>query len=727
MKRPLCGPKLISSLFAASLASTAFAGEGAGEYPAPSAPSAPAVPAKEETALPEVVVTGEKGYNPGTSALHRNTQPLRNTPQSITVVPRQLIDDQGVTTMRDVLRNVSGISIAAGEAGAQGDSLTIRGFSARSDFFLDGMRDFGSYYRDPFDVDQIEVLEGPASVMFGRGSTGGAVNQVSKLPLAGPLSEATFAIGSDNTRRATADISRPLDLPGAGFRINVMGQNGGVAGRNVAQNTRFGFAPSMTFGAGTPNRLTLTYLHETENDVPDYGVPWMFGAPAPGVDRRSFYGFPNDYLKTVADIVTAKGERDVNERVTLRDQIRFANYDRDARITEPQVPNTVTPSTPLGAVTVNRNEITTKSTEGTLQNQADVLFKLQTGPVRHDVVAGIETDHETSNPTRTTYTGVPATTLLDPNEGSQFTGTGAVSSKVQATVDSLAFYGLDTMHFGEKWDLIGGARWDHVASYYSQSVAPAASFSRTDRIASWRGALVFKPRTNGSVYASAGTSFNPSADQLALSAATSGLPPEKTRSYEVGTKWDLADGRLTADAAVFRDEKTNARETDPNNAALNILSGDQRVDGFSIGLRGAITDMWQAFAGYTFLRGRVISSVTPGVAGRPLGNTPKNTLAAWTTYKLPMDFQVGGGVDVVSARAGGTTVSTGATAETGYVAQAPGYAVFNAMVKRQMSKKVSVQLSVANLADTFYYDGIHPGHVIPGAGRTFTLTTDWKF
>jgi catecholate siderophore receptor len=709
-------------LLAASLASTAFAGEGVGEKYSEGG----------DSILPEVVVTGQKGYNPGTTGLHKNTQPILETPQSITVLPQQLLQDQAVTTMKDALRNVSGVSIAAGEGSSQGDNFTIRGFSARSDIFLDGMRDFGSYYRDPFNDAQIDVLQGPSGITFGRGSTGGAVNQASKLPLAGPLDEATFMVGSDDTRRVTADISRPVQElgAGAGLRLNVMGDEGGVAGRNVAKNSRYGFAPTLTLGTGGRNRLTLSYFHQSESDIPDYGVPWIAGAPA-SVDRRDFYGFSSDYLKAVADVLTMKGEHDVNDRLTLRDQVRYAVYTRNVRITEPQVLASA-PGTPLSAMTVNRNELTSDSTEGSLQNQADVLAKFDTGPIRHELVAGVENDHETSDPTRTSWTGVPTTTLVGPNDGSPFAGAGALSSAVQATVDTFGFYALDTLKLGDKWDLTGGGRWDHVQSYYS-SYAPASnpqytSFSRLDQLASWRGALVFKPKPNGSVYFAAGTSFDPSAEQLSLSAATAGLPPEKNTSYEVGSKWDLFDGRLSASGAVFRQDQTNTRETDPNNALLQILSGDQRVDGFSVGLRGDITELWQAFVGYTFLRGRVMTSVIPNEVGNPLANTPKNTVNAWTTYKLPWDVQLGAGMDAVSARAGGTTPTTTAgLAEQGYIGQAPGYVIGNAMVKKQLTKKISLQLTVNNLADAYYLDGVHPGHVIPGAGRTFLMTMDWKF
>jgi len=269
--------------------------------------------------------------------------PLRNTPQSISVVPRQIMEAQGAMTLRDTLRNVAGISIAAGEGGSQGDNLTIRGFTARNDLFIDGMRDFGSYYRDPFNLEQVEVLQGPSSVTFGRGSTGGVVNQASKAPNLGRILSGDIVFGSDRTRRVTFDFNAPAPMlgPTAAFRLNIMGDEQNVAGRDVTENRRFGAAPTLALGLGTATRLTLSYLHQTANDIPDYGVPWLFNGPAP-VNRTNYYGFKTgNFLRTYDDIGTARVDHDFNSKVTLRNQARYANYVRNVQITEPQV---LTPS-----------------------------------------------------------------------------------------------------------------------------------------------------------------------------------------------------------------------------------------------------------------------------------------------------------------------------------------------------------------------------------------------
>ncbi len=364
------------------------------------------------------------------------TQPLIDTPQSIDVVPQHVIQDQGATTLRDTLRNVAGISLAAGEGGAQGDSLTIRGFTARNDIFLDGMRDFGSYYRDPFNMQEVAVLQGPSSIAFGRGSTGGVVNQETKVAQTGHILTGDVELGTDQTKRITADIDRALPSLGSGtaFRLNLMGHESKFAGRDIAENRRFGIAPSLAFGLGTPTRLTFSYLHQGADDTPDYGIPWLFNGPAP-VDRRNYYGFEHgNYLRTNVDLGTIKLDHDFSDKITFRNQARYAHYHRDLRITEAQIGTTfdgdkVTPTTPLDEIQVNRNQIAVNSLETFLQDQVDVTMRFRTGFLRHTLVAGAEGGRETSSPHRTRYditgslpTSVPKTGLLHPDTSEAFSG-----------------------------------------------------------------------------------------------------------------------------------------------------------------------------------------------------------------------------------------------------------------------------------------------------------------
>ncbi len=651
-----------------------------------------------------------------------------DTAQTITAVSQTTMQQQGVATLRDALRNVSGISLAAGEGGAQGDNLTIRGFTARNDLFIDGMRDFGSYYRDPFNTQEVEVLQGPSSVTFGRGSTGGAVNQASKLPGLTRFISGDVDFGTDRTRRAALDVDLPLPRLGSGaaFRLNLMGDEGNVAGRDVAENRRFGIAPSLALGLGTATRWTLAYFHQNADDNPDYGVPWLFNGPAP-VPRNAYYGFKNgNYLRTYDDIGTAQVEHDVNRRVTLRDQVRYANYVRDALITEAQIPAGVTTATPLDTIQVTRHEIGVNSVETFLDEQLDLSAHFAIGKIQQDFVAGVEAGRETSDPTRPTWTNVPTTSLLNPDPTQALSGSVAVTSVVHTTSLTAAAYALDTIKFGKHWDLTGGFRWDRFDTNYSQTVAPVAAFQRVDEMPSWRGALVYKPVAIGSIYVDAGTSFNPSAESLSLSASTASLPPEKNRTYEAGTKWDFPHNRLSLRASVFQTTKLNAREPDPNNSLLNVLAGTQRVNGAEVEIRARLTSRWDLLTSYANLDGRVVNSrYYPASIGAQLANVPRNTFNFWSTQRGPWHWQTGIGGVFVSSRTASSTVPLDPV--TGLVKEAPSYWVFNAMAKHRLTERLDLQVNVNNLANRYYYDGLHPAHIVLGPGRSALVGLKFKF
>jgi len=664
------------------------------------------------------------------------TQPLVETPQSIEVVPQHIIEDQGATTLRDTLRNVAGISLAAGEGGAQGDSLTIRGFTARNDIFLDGMRDFGSYYRDPFDMQEVEVLQGPSSVSFGRGSTGGIVNQETKVAQLAPLFAGTVDLGTDETKRITADLDRPLPSlrQGTAFRLNVMGHDSKFAGRDVAESRRYGIAPSLAFGLGTPTRLTLSYLHAGADDTPDYGIPWLFNGPAP-VDRNNYYGFEHgNYLKTNVDMGTVKFEHDINEHISVRNQARYAHYHREVRITEAQIDtSTLDPDplhTPLSQIDVLRNQITVNSTETFLQDQADVTMRFHTGYLRHTLVAGAEGGRETSSPYRQRYdlTTVPETSLLHPNPSDPFTGIvpGSGITDTNVTAISAGAYVIDTVDLQPKLALTAGVRVDRfdASTHQSEPVTPASPFNRLDVMPSYRGALVYKPVAGASIYFDYGTSFNPSAETLALTVATQNAPPEENRTFEVGAKWDLYSQKLSLRAAGFRTDKTNARET--VDATTVVLSGSQRVNGFQIQANGYLTSRWELLASYAYLDGFVTRSlVFPLSVGAQLANVPRNTFSTWSNFQLPWRFSVGGGADFVDSRTASSTIPLDPV--TGLVKQVPGYWVLNAMAKYPLTEHIELRANIYNLADNYYYDQIHPAHIVPGAARSALIGVTFKF
>jgi catecholate siderophore receptor len=722
---------------------------------------------------------------PDTVSMGKFTESLLDTPQTVVAIPAFVLKDEGNRTLTDAVRNVPGISIAAGESGAQGDNLTIRGFTARNDIFMDGIRDFGSYYRDSFDTDQVEVLEGPAGVQFGRGSTGGVINQESKVPAADKFVNVQTQVGTDATRRITADINEPVSEAAGGiaFRLNAMGTEGGVAGRPYAQNRRFGLAPSITFGEKSTTRLTISYFHFTESDTPDYGLPWFFNKLAPGVNRHAYFGFPDaNFLRTSDDIVTAKASHAITPNIEVHTIGRWANYPRDVQITEPQICSNVsqatpvgtvvaslptsalntalpcpyTPSTPPSQIVVNRNQLQIKSVEGELWDQTEMTARFKIAGIRNDFAGGVEGGREISNPRKTSYTenkvnSVTPTNLVTPNPSDVFSGTGYISSITHVKSESVGVYFVDTMKLGRKFEASGGVRWDYFDTLFNLYAPPTsvvgaavtatiAPISQKVTQPTYRAAFVYKPTQHGSVYFDYGTSFNPSAESLSLSTASSLLPPEENETYEVGAKYSLLRDRLQVEGAWFRTTKDNARETDPTNSNNIVLAGNQLVKGVqasAVGRLGGGTDL---VLGYAYLDSAVTySKLFPNSIGYQLANVPKQTFNAFLTHRLWGGVSAGLGGNYVASRTASSTVPyvpTGYAANpngAGYVVtsvamkQVPGYWVFNAMVKRPITDRIELQANIYNLANRFYIDQPHPSHLIPGAGLSALIGANFRF
>jgi catecholate siderophore receptor len=719
-------------------------------------------------------------------SLTKFTEPLLATAQSVTVIPQFAVKDEGVTTLRDTLRNVPGISLAAGEAGAQGDNLTIRGFTARNDIFLDGIRDFGSYYRDSFNYEQVEALEGPAGVQFGRGSTGGVVNQESKVPTVQPFAHVEAQFGTDKTRRITADLnSHELNaMGGTAFRLNLMGQESGIAGRDFAEIRRWGVAPSVSIGLNTKTPATLNYVHLQENDTPDYGLPWFNNAVAPGPIQHTYYGFPEEnYLKTNDDILTFRAEHEFSHGVNLHTIARAANYPRQAQITEPQICSNATASVPVGGVVatlptsavntalpcsytassdpstmvVNRNQIQTKSVEGDLWDQTEITARFKVLGLRNSLVAGVEGGQEISNPIRSSYTinkinTVPSTSLVDPNTRQPFSGTGYIASIVHTKAESVGVYFVDTVKLGDLFEVSGGARWDRFDTGFNlwQPKPPAGGvvtaavvpISRVDSQPSYRAAFVYKPSSHGSVYFDYGTSFNPGAESLSLSVGlvNSSAAPEENETYEAGVKWSFLNERLMAEGAAFRTEKDNARETDPTNANNIVAAGNQLVKGVQFSMIGRLPQGMDIVAGYAYLDSEVIySKFFPTSVGYPLANVPKQTFNLFVTHRLPWRLNAGIGGNYVASRTASSTVPYVPTGYTpnpngpGFVVtsvamkQVPGYWIFDAMLRRPLTERLELQANVNNLLNRYYIDLPHPSHLIPGAGANALIGINLKF
>ena len=696
-------------------------------------------PAPSSSTMNEVLVTGQQGgYKTEAVASPKYTVPLRNIPQTIQVVPQKAIQEQGATTLRDVLRNVPGISIQAGEGGVpNGDNLTIRGFNARTDIFVDGVRDTGGQTRDPFNVQQVEVTKGPSSAFMGRGSTGGAVNMVSKTPTQDAFYTGTFGLGTDKYKRSTVDLNRPVQvgsLEGSALRLGAMWTESGTAGRDAVESERWGFAPSVAFGLGTPTRVTLAYSHLTGDNLPDYGLPWVptnnvplaaYANQPPPVSFDNFYGLrTRDFEETDNDMGTAEIKHDLSDTTSLRYLLRYGVTRRDSVVAAPRFSSTA--NTNLTRELQSRDQ-----KDAILANVADLTTKFKTGFIDHALVTGVEVDRETSVNYARTGPAAPLANLFNPNVNDTYTGRIVRSgARTETTAKSAGAYAFDTLALSDQWDLTGGLRWDSFdVDYVAVSTSNAVtSLSRTDDMISWRSGIVFKPVEKGSIYAAYGTSLNPSAEGLTLANTATALnnantAPEKNRSMEVGTKWDLFGSQLMVNAALFRTEKTNARTEDPvNTTDIVVLEGKQRVQGFEIGAAGNITPDLNLSAGYTYMDSKVVSSKNATEVGRPLSNTPKHSLSAWSTYTLPFKLQLGAGAQYVGERFNSTTTSA-----TSSPRLAQEYWLADAMLAYPVNKNLTLRLNAYNLADKRYIDRVGGGHFVPGAGRSAIVTSEWTF
>jgi catecholate siderophore receptor len=699
--------------------------------------------------MPEVIVRGRQDSVKVESAESpKYTEAIRDTPQTITIVPQAVIQAQNATNLRDVLRNVPGISIQAGEGGVPaGDNLSIRGFNARTDIFIDGVRDLGGYARDSFNFEHVEVIKGPASAYSGRGSTGGSINIVTKTPKQEAFYRGDAGIGTDNYKRFTLDLNQPItalwpkvpvngDLSGkqiapvaveptVGFRLNAMWTEADVASRNEIGGRRWGIAPSLAFGLGTPTNITFTYMHLDQDNVPDYGIPWIPAANVPlaryadqaaPVDYSNFYGIlGRDYEKTVTDVGTFEVKHALSEASSIRYLLRYAQSKRDSLITAPRFVNDASNE-------INR-ELQSRDQEDTiLANVVDFTTRFDTFGAEHAMVAGVEYDRETQENFLRAGPLPLFANLYHPNPHVAYEGsvrrTGAVND---AQSETLSLYAFDTMKLGKHWLLTGGLRYDYYSIDFDQKDVDGVttSLDRIDKMLSWRTALAYKPVESGTIYAAYGTSFNPSAEGLTsgFSATNAELEPEESRTFEVGTKWEFLDSRLAVNAAAFRTEKTNARTAGVIRGEANVLTGEQVVQGLEFGVTGNITSAWAVFGGYTFLDSEIKSSKTEAEIGKQLPNSPQHSFSLWTTYRLPWNIEVGAGAQYIDSRFA-NAINT---------REAPGYWNFDAMVRYEVTENISVQFNVYNLADEKYIDRIGGGHFVPGAGRSATATVSFKF
>lgn len=812
---PPLGSAAAATLFALSLPAAAQQGPAAQPATTAQQTTAQQTPAAAQqfaqaattpsATLKEVRVeeSAASDYKVDKSANTKFTAPLLDTPQTVNVIPAQIMREQGATTLTEALRNVPGVgAFYLGENGSTstGDAVYLRGFDTSSAIFVDGIRDLGTISRDVFNIEQVEVVKGPASTDVGRASPVGYINMITKKPTTENFFTGSVSYGSADAKRATMDLNRSIvaeDGSAMAFRLNAMVQDAGQPGRDMVQNNREGLAPSFAWGLNTPTRVFVDYLYLRQHNVPDGGVPTVgltgYSSPdarlinspilrrtflnnAQPVDSSNFYGTSSDFDDATVNMLTLKAEHDLSPDTTIRNVTRIGQTQQDYMLTSfmaggltaTRVGNSNTyrgtvPALTAGFLatpnpndpstwTVTRNLPTNKDQTNTIfVNQTSVATRFNTGSFGHTANFGLELMQEgqsngnffsqgfSSVSTTLAAAGAwPAANLYNPNP--YVSGYNRIANGTGSWGDTrtVGLYGFDTMVIDPHWQLTGGVRFDHYSTDYDATALTLPTWAVTPTALStsgdlWSGKLgvVYKPVENGSIYAGWGTSAQPpggSNFQLAASgtgnsANRTDFQPQKGTAYEVGTKWDLIQNKLSVNGALYRTDISNEVVQDPTTLQYYQI-GQKRVQGVDLSVAGALTDKWGMSGGFTTMN----TSVQQGPAvtsdgTNVLAYTPDKAFTFWTTYQFSHAFTVGGGAQYNGVMKRGTDGAVGTPT------QVDSYWVWNAMASYNVNKNVQLQFNVYNLFNEEYVASINKSgyRYIPGAPRSYRLTANFTF
>ncbi len=724
------------------------------------------VTVKEQAEAPE----GKDSVRATETSIGKGKQQLRDIPQSVTVVTEKLIDDRNLDTVKEALKNTAGITFLAAEGGDE--DIRLRGFAlqATGDLFIDGMRDPAIYDRDTFNLDRMEVLRGSASMLFGRGSTGGAVNQVSKTPRLMDEHEVNLTLGSHGYRRVTGDFNIQTG-PASALRINAMATEAKNNGSGSSIDKR-GLAASYRWGIGERNEFLASLYHLDNDNGINYGIPFIAPyAGAPNTERallpldpKAYYGLASDYNRSGGTIATLAHTHRFSRDSELTTKVRVGEFNRDQRsgairfAAAAQQPGGVA----ANLTNFGPNTVLTRGTHLKIQSmdltqvQTDYTNKFMALGVRHELTAGADLSQEK----RTVFAarnanqgGVtiskPTTTVGTPNDGASVDEASRVLRvNNDYTASGWGAYVQDVVQVSPHVKLVGGLRYDNLTGdYHLRSIPNNAAGPETvtayrmhiSEVSQRIGAL-YQPNDRHSYHVSAGTSFNTSGDAYSLSAGNADTPPEKSINFEIGAKLDSADRQWTTRLALFRSTKLNERNTDPDRTVINPVtgnteaviatSGKRHVAGFEIDLTGRLTPQWEIYGSYMWIPVARVTQAAPcppsgacaqNTPGERVGDrpalTPEHSGTVWTTYQLTPKLRVGGGLNFRSKQT-----------PTRAAFHVPGYVTADLMAEYRLDfDKLVLKANLSNVTNKLYADQLYPAHYVPGAGRMLQLTATMKF
>lgn len=688
-------------------------------------------------------------YKVDSSANAKLTEPIVDTPRTVTTVPKEVLLDKQATSIRELTRTTPGISLGFGEGGSVfGDNIFIRGFNANNDAYIDGVRDSGTTSRETFMTEQVEILKGPSSTIGGRGTTGGALNIVTKKPQDENFAIGALTLGTDSTVRTTLDVNYAVD-PTFAVRMNGMWQEADVAGRDVVFDDRWGGAVSAQWKPTHWFKLVADYYHINLDQMSDWGVPYAntvngveYNAPWPefGVSRDNWYGIAaRDFQKGEQDIGTLTNEIEFSPGIKLTNKLRKSRTFSDYIVSAPGGTNTSDPDP--ANWTVGSSVKSNYQTNDILAWQSDLQSEFRTGWLKHTLVFGFELSREevarqgyqnldtesfqtsgiTScvfnlwNPSSTDTTG-----CWGPNDVAVLSG-----NVTNTQIDTRSVYILDTIKLSEQLRISGGVRID---DYDVSRSSNNADLSRSDTMFNWNASIVYKPAPNGSLYASIATSTNPMGQEIEGGGGFYGgldtngalLDPEENTAYEIGTKWEFFDRNLLVTAALFQISKDKAREDTGGGGQPQVTddTGKYRVRGVEFGFAGNVTEAFSLYGGAVFMDSEIQESVNANSIGEKLANFAHTSFNLLAKYKLTDKLTVGG----QSTYQG--PIHLGSLAANGR--ELPDTWRFDLLAEYAITRNVDLQLNFNNIFDEVIYDaGYRSGspfvYIAPGRAGYATL------
>lgn len=695
----------------------------------------------------------------------RLPQDILHTARTIDVIPAALMQQQNVRSLDEALKNVPGITSSVGEGagGMSGDQFLIRGFPAQNDMYEDGLRDFGVYTRDSFDYDSINVIKGPSSEVFGNGTTGGAINAVTKVPKLNDREVVDFDGGSADYFRGTVDVNRQLNESSA-FRVEGMANSNNVVGRDHVFSHRWGLAPSLSFGIGTDTTLILQVMHVSGDGKPDYGVPVVAGANGVGkpvteygIPRSNWYGKDQDHDRTSDTMETARLTHKFNDHVIFHNDTRFGEYSRDFEASKatcgPACAQALNDGDP-GAGWVARATSgggpdkniggapqPFKQSSWSFQDVSSTTLNFHTGPLRHQMVGGFDVEYAHDRRRQYTFlTPIPAANLLhpqanvgpltrvsgnDPRGWGNLVNIGGIGRKPDSTgyAFDAGIFLYDQIWLTDYLSVKGGFRWDRWQTGYNATggdpATPNKHFKNTSNVINPTASLLFMPTSRQTYYFTYATSTTPTGMYVTNGAIPIRPPgdiidkPEKATLYELGAKISAFHDRLGMTASLFRLEKNNAMTVDPLTTQPVSTGATQRNQGLELSISGNPTRYWNISATYALYDPRTMSSQTPNQVGKMIQYVPHNQATLWSAYQImpstPWNVTIGGGL----------TWRQRVWLDLANTARVPANVEFDAMIKHRISRHWSVSLNGYNLANRLNYGSLFVNRATPAPGRAF--------